>query len=70
LNPSTLANLIGGLGVEGLNLETTTDVPNPMSGEFGGIVQDDGVDIGYRDREIDTGEELGAEHADAVQWGW
>jgi hypothetical protein len=61
--PSSCTDLVCGLGVEGLNLQTTTDVAHAMGGELGCVVRSESADTSDGNRMTDGGEKLGAEHA-------
>jgi hypothetical protein len=62
MNSEHRTNLVGGLGVEGLNLQATSDVANLVGGEFGRLMRLESANAGNGDREVDGSEELRAEH--------
>jgi hypothetical protein len=55
-------NLVGGLGVESLNLQATSNVANMVGGEPGRVLESESCNAGEGDRSVDAGNELGAEH--------
>jgi hypothetical protein len=69
MNSEHRTNLVGGLGVEGLNLQATSDVANLVGGELGRLMRLESANAGNGDCEVDGSEELGAEHDEEMRRG-